>query len=144
MLTLLDPRLWLAALALVASSYGLGRWHQSSADTKAQTALILKATQDARKQEQKWHDDINTLEKQHAAEVTSIAAARDAALRGLRNRPARLPDATLSARDCSGSTGRQLSREDAEFLVGFAADAERLNAALRVCQAEAEVIRQPD
>jgi hypothetical protein len=62
-----------------------------------------------------------------------LAAARADIVR-LRadRRPADTPTPTA----CTGSTGKELSRPDAEFLSGIAADADRFQAALRQCQSQ--------
>lgn len=85
------------------------------------TAELQKAAEAAQK------------EKDNAIEV--ISGKLDSALVELRNRPPRSgrPGVPPSSGTCAGSTGAELSRPDAEFLVWEAARADRLQASLIQC-----------
>jgi hypothetical protein len=133
MLALLNPTVWLVALALMLSSYAGGRWQQYQSDRKDQVAAVLKETVKARETEQNLHDDYGVLNDLKDQEIRRIAAARDAAVAGLRNRPERLPDTAKAA--CNGATGAELSRPDGEFLTRLAADADELRSEYAACQA---------
>jgi len=74
----------------------------------------------------------------------SIDLERDELIRRLRNRPDRpeptdsgsgVPTVAGSGPTASGCTGAGLYKPDGEFLAGLAADASRLQTALRSCQA---------
>lgn len=79
------------------------------------------------------------------AKVAAVNRELTATLDRLRNRPERntpsrseVPN-TPSA--CAGSTGAELAKGDAEFLVRYAADAARLDAALDQCAAQYNALR---
>lgn len=73
-------------------------------------------------------------------------AERDAAVARLQSRPDRQParpSATApSAPACTGTTGAELSRPDAEFLVGEASRADVLRAALQQCYGQYDAARE--
>ena len=78
------------------------------------------------------------LKREYKRETDRIAADRDRLLASLRDRPtARAGDAGVSEGAAAGvgSTGAELSRADAEFLVWYAAEAARARAALEACVA---------
>lgn len=140
-MSLLDPRIWLVVLALMAGSYLGGRWQQWRADDQAAQAARLQATEAAREQEAKWQTNVEALTDVHQTEIERIAADRDRAVRELRNRPAaRMPATATCAADGAGATGAQLSESDAGFLIGEAAAADQLAADLRACQSWINVV----
>ena len=123
--------LGLVAVAVLCGGIVIGSDHEKA---KATTA-ILKAQQEARETEAKWQINLEAQNELHAEEIDRINTARLTAERGLRNRAGRMPAPSASAADAAGATGRELSRPDAEFLAGLAADADRTAADLRACQA---------
>lgn len=129
---MIDPRIWLAVLALCLASYGGGRWQQWCADEQAAEVVRLQAVEAARVKEQAWQAGVKELRDAKDAELAVVAAALDDALRELRERPARLPEAARPA--CKGTTGRELSGPDAEFLARLAARADTLRTSLAECQ----------
>ncbi|MGS0741329.1 hypothetical protein ACVBEF_05795 [Glaciimonas sp. GG7] len=142
---MIDPRLWLAGLALGVAAYLVGghneaRYWQArevAATTKAK-AILEQAIIAKDQAEATMRSTISDIQHDQQSKITTITASRDAALRELRRRPARRPDAATgnaaAAIECRGASGAELSKEDASFLVGEAAradaDAERLNACL--------------
>ncbi len=74
------------------------------------------------------------LEKEN--EIKSINSKHTAIINSLRNRPERTPKDESTSIVCAGagSTGEQLFREDAEFLIGQAQLAEILKQSLTVCR----------
>lgn len=72
----------------------------------------------------------------YEASIRDIDRRHHAALASLRNRPERaaVPASGAGAEACQGATGATLSRPDAAFLVGLAARADELRAALERCQ----------
>lgn len=78
------------------------------------------------------------LKREYKRETDRIAADRDRLLASLRERPERpaggadLPEGSTAGVGC---TGAGLSRDDAEFLVWYASEAARVQAALDVCVA---------
>jgi TolA-binding protein len=81
---------------------------------------------------------IETSQRQEDYEnrLRTVGRQRDAAYASLRDRPERpaVPASGGAAQACQGATGRELSRPDAAFLVGLAARADELRAALERCQ----------
>ena len=69
-------------------------------------------------------------------EIESITSQYELVVGELRQRSSRVPDAA----NCKGTTGAELSREDAEFLAGEAARADRLRSALNACYQQYEAM----
>ena len=138
MFALLDPRVWVVVLILLAGSYGAGRWQQWRADEQGYQAARLAATEAARATEQAWATHLVKVRDDRDKEIKRISAARDDAMRKLRDRPERLPETARTA--CEGATGAELSIGDAGFLVGLAARADELRADLLSCQQWIEAV----
>lgn len=101
---------------------------------------LAKATQAARTKEQEWAIIYQETTNAKETELRSVAAERDRALAGLRNRPReRLPSAALAS--CAGSTGRELSERDAAAFIGLAARADTIRAELDACQKREQALR---
>ena len=143
LLGFMSPRLWIAiiVLALMAGShFAVYRAGRAAVRTEM-TSATLKATQAARVREAQWQSDAQTITEVHDDELRRIASQHVRDLGGLRNRAAnRLPPAAACTANDTGATGAQLSRADATFLVGQAADADRTASDLRACQAWAETV----
>jgi len=120
--------------------------------------------------QKKWDEDKKRLEAEYAASVakaqknTTDAQATadklqrekndankkivslDTALRNsLRNRPDRRTENSTvppSSGSCAGSTGAELANRDAEFLAGYLADVERLQAAVDQCAQQYNDVQQ--
>lgn len=149
---LITAILAIAGWAIRASSLDAGRaeiqakWDQQRiADAAATVQVNLQAR--AREQALQFAADKIRQEKTH--EIRHLSAARDAALRELRNRderpavggnaPAANPAGAGPAASC---TGAQLYRPDAEFLVWEAARADEVRAHLSECRAAYESARE--
>lgn len=90
--------------------------------------------QKARDTEKKWQGAINEITTNQAEKLAEVQHNLDVAIVSLRDRPerpTRLPDTPRI--ECSGASGRELSREDAEFLVREAARADTLRVGLEAC-----------
>jgi hypothetical protein len=90
---------------------------------------------------------VDQIRRSHRNEVNRIVREHSALVDSLRDRPeARAGDGGVpegADAGITGCTGAGLSRRDAEFLAGLAADAERTQSALRACIAHtAEIERQ--
>lgn len=135
-----NPWMILAAVLAVASAFALGSYSGRGEERTAWTARIEKeradAAQAARAEEHRQQEQINdTLRKQNAT-LGRVNAGLRRDIDGLRNRPERPAGMPPSGRsDCSGGSGAELSRPDAEFLVGEAARADELRAGLDACYA---------
>lgn len=126
-MSFLDPRLWLAAIVALAAAYYAGVWHEYF-----EARSKLKVLQDkVELVEEQWKTNVEALEEVKDAELKMVTTRLNSALRELRDRKDRRPEAATPA--CEGSTGRELSRPDAEFLAGEAARAESLRTALKEC-----------
>lgn len=92
--------------------------------------------QKARDTEKKWQGAINEITTNQAGKLAEVQRHLDVAIVSLRDRPkrpTRLPDTPRI--ECSGASGRELSREDAEFLARESARADTLRAGLEACYA---------
>ncbi len=100
------------------------------------------ASEKAREREHEWGLIVQEIDDAKETQIRAVAADRDRALASLRQRPARLPEAATAAGQCDGATGKQLSRDDAEFLVRLAARADEQAAQLSACQSWARAVTQ--
>lgn len=150
---LLNLRVWavLAALVFLAfthfSAYRAGRaviraeWTAQRLEDSQRHAEELEAALAAQRALQARIDQIM---KDNRHEIARINRAHTAALDGLRQRPEARSDAVMPtpAGATAGCTGAGLARPDAEFLVGFAADAARLQSALNECRSRYQAARE--
>lgn len=91
----------------------------------------------ARQTEDTWVNSVGKIQQEKQDEIASINRRHAAELDSVRQRADRKPAGTSGvpkdSAACSGNTGAELSRPDAEFLAGEAARAESLRAALVAC-----------
>lgn len=127
MIFLLDPRFWLAAMVLLGGAFYAGKWTEYF-EAKQK---IKQAQEKVEIVEDQWKTNAEALEEVKNAELKMVTTRLNSALRELRERSDRRPEA--SAPSCQGATGRELSGPDAEFLAGEAARAESLRAGLKEC-----------
>jgi hypothetical protein len=93
---------------------------------------VSRAYEQTRKIETELTQKIEKLERKKNGEIANVNARLRVALSELSERTSRSTTST-SPTDCKGTTGTELSREDAEFLTREAARADRLRAALGAC-----------
>lgn len=111
------------------------------ADIAQRTAEALAASEQARAKEQELQTKADNMRKAKDAQIHALDLRLDESLKRLRNRPERpaavaeVPDSAGVVGSPRGCTGAELYRSDGEFLVGLAADADKLRIALRACQA---------
>lgn len=141
-LAFIPARLWLAIafVAALAGSYGAGRWHQMRHDDQAAMEARLEATQEARRFEQAKQREVDAQVSALSKRLRNVGADRDRLLGELRDRPGRMPNPAGAPAICDGATGRQLSREDAEFLARLAAERDDLAARLLTLQEWAKTV----
>lgn len=138
----------LGALLLTALGVQTWRLHTAETDLAKQQASYAKAEADAvvkaRETERDWQTNVDALTEVHQDEVTRIAAARDAALLGLRNSTraaSRMPAA--SGASCAGASPASLATSDASVVVGYAAEFDQLRADYATCRAYVETVTHP-
>jgi osmotically-inducible protein OsmY len=116
------------------------------AEKAKQYAEYAKAQEEARKREQQLQNTADTLRRQKDAEIRDINARATALSNSLRDRSPRPAEtSTVSGTTSTGSascSGKELHREDGEFLVGIAAEADRLKTALDQCTKQYNAARQ--
>jgi hypothetical protein len=113
----------------------------------AQYAQYAKAMEESVEKQQQLQMGADKLRQEKDREIREIAARNTALANSLRDRQAR-PSANTSAVPSttnvgpSACTGKQLYREDGEFLVGVAREADELRVALKQCYAQYEALRK--
>ena len=135
---------WLAIRYLLAVSIGLlagwtvQGWRKSAEiqSLKTQAAekeaqAVSKALDLTRQASQKTQRIID----RQRDEIKTLNIGLERTLGELRQRPARLPDPPAA---CQGTTGAELSRQDAEFLAREAARADKLRISLETCYQQYE------
>ena len=146
MTALLNPKVWAAialAAALAFSHFFVYRSGKAEvrkdfdAYRLAQTQALQKAEALHRAKEQEWQDSANQTTKAKDEAIQNIHARLDDALGKLRERPARPANGPVPAPpgNCPSTTGAQLLRDDAEFLVRLAARADTIAAERDACYA---------
>ncbi len=101
------------------------------------------AEQLARDKEQGWQNTAAQLMKEKNAQIAAVNNRYSSAVTRLRIRPERPRSAVPQAPStCFGLSGAELARGDGEFLAGYAADAARVEAALKQCAAQYNSIGQ--
>ena len=119
-------------------------WDREKAELQAKYAEALKESIDKQQQLQM---DADKLRQEKDREIRDIAARNTALVNSLRDRQSRstansstVPNTPSTGQ--SACTGKQLYREDGEFLVRVAREADELRAALKQCYAQYESVRQ--
>lgn len=151
-----NPALILAAILAFAISGSIGYYSgnangkksvQQAWDAERAEMAIAKAEfeKQAREKEAALQAAANRLRKAKDDEIKSINARADAILDSLRDRQARdaankMPN--NSAIGFGGCTGKDLYRQDAEFLVRLAREADEITAAYKQCIEQYENIRK--
>ena len=115
-------------------------------DLGAMERAARTAEEEYREKEQRLVDSAAQAQEIRNVEVANINRKLSTALVELRSRPERIVTVTRSEMPgtpaaCAGTTGAELARGDAEFLAGYAADAARLEAALKQCEAQYNSLR---
>lgn len=144
----LNPWVLLGAMAIaIGLLFGGYLW----GDSARNTAWLAKTETDKRKAiesalttERANQEKANAAIRKQAADQAAINTRLRADLAGLRDRPERSGDlSAVPGTGCQGATGAELSRSDAEFLVGEAARADEIRAGLAACYAVIDSTVQP-
>lgn len=140
---------WLA-VAVLAFSGGrlLGEWRGERLEAlrwQAKTAqTVATAESTARASESMWQEVVNGTVRNYEKKLANVRSVHARDLGWVRLWPERSersasggiglsPSAGVASAGIQGCAGDELSREDAEFLVGEAARAEELRAGIEAC-----------
>jgi hypothetical protein len=151
----MNPYFIAGSVLAVVFAYGAGHWQGDSAgqakvqaqwdkEKAKQMAEYAENMRLAREKEQALQQGANNLREEKDRELKKVADTNRILLNSLRDRPERpAQGSTVSstASACSGATGAQLAKGDAEFLAGYSADAASLKAALDQCVKQYESLR---
>lgn len=137
-MSLPNPWLILAAVIAILGAFLAGQRDGTTRERTEWAARIERERAESFKAgletERNQQEKTNAALKTQAAAMARINAGLRRDLDGLRNRPERPADLPETARAaCQGTTGAELSRPDAEFLVGEAARADEQRAGLDAC-----------
>jgi hypothetical protein len=118
-------------------------WDKEKAE---QYAAYAKGQEEARQREQELQANADKLRKEKDAEIRNINARATALANSLRDRQTR-PTESSTVPSTTGlrptaCTGKELYREDGEFLVRVAREADELRAALDQCYKQYNAARQ--
>ena len=117
-------------------------WDKEKAE---QLAEYAKAQDEARAKEQALQANADKLRKEKDAEIRNINARATALSNSLQQRQTRSEAGSLSSSSGARPTscsGKELYREDGEFLVRIAREADELRSALKQCYAQYEALRK--
>ena len=153
----MNPWLIVGFVIAVCSAFGTGYWRGDTAgqakvqqewdkEKAAQYAEYAKGQAAAREKERALQASADTLRQEKDREIRDIAARNTALANSLRDRKAR-PAEGSSVSDASGAgsggcTGKDLYRQDSEFLVRLGREADELAIALKQCYAQYESVRK--
>ena len=134
-----------AAVGTAYLGWAVNGWRLDSqvSNLKASYAAeVAKASELARTKEQAVQTRAAELQKEHNREIKTIRAEYERTINSLRERPDRsVSNLSGPASTCSGVSGAELAKGDAEFLAGYAADAARLQSAVKQCEAQYNEVR---
>ena len=144
----------LAIGAVAAGGYHTGRnsgmaevqqaWDKEKTAQYAQYAKAMKESVEIQQQLQMGADKLRQEKDREIRDITARNTALANSLRDRQSRPT-TPTSSVSGSASAGQsacTGKQLYREDGEFLVGVAREADELRAALKQCYAQYDAARQ--
>ena len=151
----MNPYFIAGSVLAVVFAYGAGHWQGDDAgqakvqakwdrEKAKQMAEYAENMRLAREKEQALPQGANNLREEKDRELKKVADTNRILLGSLRNRPERPAEGSAvssTASACSGATGAQLAKGDAEFLAGYSADAASLKAALDQCVKQYESLR---
>ena len=117
-------------------------WDKEKAE---QYAAYAKAQEEARKKEQELQANADQLRREKDEEIRNINARATALSNSLQHRKSRSEADSLSSSSGARQTscsGKELYREDGEFLVRIAGEADELRTALKQCYTQYETLRK--
>ena len=151
----MNPYFIAGTVLAVVCAYGVGHWQGDEAGQakvqqkwdkeKAKLAEEYAANVAAmREKEQVIQSNADKLREDKNRELREANARNTALLNSLQHRPDRSEKggvSTTASNGKDGCTGKELYREDGEFLVGLAREADELRSALRQCYKQYESVR---
>ena len=153
----MNPWLILGVVLAVGAAAGGGYYKGNSAgksevqqqwdkEKAEQYAEYAKGQEEARKREQELQANADKLRREKDAQIKEVNARATALANSLRDRQTR-PTETRAVPSAAGvgqsaCTGKELYREDGEFLVRIAREADELRAALDQCYKQYNAARQ--
>ena len=152
----MNPYFIAGTVIAVACAYGAGHWQGDTAgQAKVQAQWDKEKAKLAeeyaanvalmREKEQVMQGNADKLREDKNRELREANARNTALLNSLQHRPNRTEGSgvsTTASNGKDGCTGKELYREDGEFLVRFAREADELRVALKQCYAQYEAARQ--
>lgn len=120
------------------------KWQE---DKERLAKAYIESITDARDKEQQLQHQANVMRLEHQREIETLRRNNAAALASLQQRPqTRASEASPvcvagSASTGVGSTGKELARPDAEFLIRYAAEVEMLQQAYNECRQKYNALR---
>ena len=153
----MNPYLILGAVLAIGVAAGGGYYKGNSAgkaevqqawdnEKTAQYAQYAKAMEESVEIQQQLQMGADKLRQEKDREIRDITARNTALANSLRDRQSRPTTPAGAVSNSSGAgqsacTGKQLYREDGEFLVRLAREADELRAALKQCYKQYESVR---
>jgi hypothetical protein len=116
-------------------------WDKEKAET---TAAYNKALQEAVERQQQLQMGADKLRQEKTRETRDLLARNTALANSLRDRQTR-PSGAVSSAPSAGSsacTGKELYREDSEFLVRLGREGDELRIALKQCYAQYSQVKE--
>ena len=118
-------------------------WDKEKAEQYAQYAKAMEESVEKQQQLQMGADRLRQEKDREIRDVTARNTALANSLRDRQTRPAQTSSVSSTASvGSSACTGKELYREDGEFLVRLAREADELRVALKQCYAQYEAARQ--
>jgi len=117
-------------------------WDKEKAET---TAAYNKALQEAVERQQQLQMGADKLRQEKTRETRDLLARNTALANSLRDRQTRPASGAVPSASSAGSsacTGKELYREDSEFLVRLGREGDELRIALKQCYAQYNPVRE--
>jgi len=135
------PVIKYGTIVLIAGMVGwaINGWRLNASIASLRASYAEEKTQalaQVRSREKGLIEAADKLRKDRDAKIKDLNGRLSTALGELHNRQNRNSSDPTNTAACSGTTGAELSKEDAEFLVRFAAEADRAVENLNYCIAQ--------
>ena len=151
----MNPYFIAGTILAVVCAYGAGHWQGDEAgqakiqakwdQERAKLAEEYAANVTAmREKEQAMQGNADKLRQEKDREIREINAKSIALANSLRDRPTRTESSGVSqtpGAGQSGCTGKELYKQDGEFLIGIAREADELRVALKQCYSQYDSLK---